>query len=228
MLREVADWFAALFIASAIAVSLLGVHEWCAKRARAALPVTADAYTVVIDAGHGGFDGGATGSRSGTPEAGLNLSVAACVKEELERYGVSAVMTREDGRALGADKKSDLARRRAIMAEAGADLVVSVHMNKFTDPGVSGAMAYYQSGSEEGQKLAQTVIDTLCDAIGRSRRLANPGDYFILRECDCPAVLVECGFLSNAADEEKLLDEAYRAKLGAAIAAGVLAYLQIA
>ena len=227
MLREVADWFAALFLASAIAVTLLGVHEWCRARAREALPATADAYTVAVDPGHGGFDGGATGVVSGTPEAGLNLNVALQVAETLERYGVTVVMTREDGAALGADKRSDLARRKELITGERIDLVVSVHMNKFTDPSVSGMMAYYQNGSHEGQKLAQTVADAVCDAIGRNRRLANPGDYFILRECACPAVLVECGFLSNAEEEQKLLDEAYQTLLGEAIARGVLNYLGI-
>ncbi|MDO4572710.1 MAG: N-acetylmuramoyl-L-alanine amidase, partial [Clostridia bacterium] len=105
------------------------------------------------------------------------------------------------------------------------DLVVSIHMNKFSDPAVSGAMAFYQTGSEEGQKLAQRVIDEVTDATGRKRRLANPGDYFVLRECACPAVLIECGFLSNAEEEQKLLDPAYQTLLADAIVRGLLAYL---
>lgn len=226
MLREIGDWFAALFLASAIAVTLLGFSEWLAARGAAA-EATAEAFTVAVDAGHGGADGGAVGTVSGRSEAGLNLIVAKRVQTLLEAQGLSVVMTRTEDAALAATKEKDLARRKEIISEESVDLMVSVHMNKFSDPNVSGAMAFYQSGSAEGQKLAQTVIDAVCDATGRKRRLANPGDYFVLRECACPAVLVECGFLSNAAEEQKLLDETYLASIADAIAAGVLAYLGI-
>lgn len=228
MLREIGDWFAALFVVSAIAVALLGIGEWLTARGEAdAVETTADAFTVAVDAGHGGFDGGTTGIATGTPEAGLNLSVAKYLKEKLAAKGIVVVMTRADDTALAATKKKDLARRKEIISQESIDLVVSVHMNNFSDKSISGAMAFYQKGSEEGQKLAQTVIDEVCDATDRKRRLANPGDYFILRECPCPAVLIECGFLSNAAEEQKLLDEAYLESIADAIARGVLGYLGV-
>lgn len=228
MLREIGDWFAALFVVSAIAVAMLGVGEWLAARAGAdAVEATADAFTVAVDAGHGGFDGGASGVLTGAQEAELNLIVAQHLERKLEAYGIVVVMTREDGAALGVTKKKDLARRKEIISQESIDLVVSVHMNKFSDRSISGAMAFYQKGSIEGQKLAQMVIDEVCDTTARKRRLANPGDYFILRECACPAVLVECGFLSNAEDEQKLLDESYLESIAEAIARGVLGYLGI-
>ena len=228
MLREIGDWFAALFVVSAITVALLGVGEWLTARNEAdAVETTADAFTVALDAGHGGFDAGASGTATGTKEAGLNLIVAQYLEKKLEAYGIVVVMTREDGAALGGTKKKDLARRREIISQESIDLVVSIHMNKFSDTSISGAMAFYQKGSVEGQKLAQRVIDEVCETTARKRRLANPGDYFILRECACPAVLVECGFLSNAEEEQKLLDEAYLESIADAIARGVLGYLSV-
>lgn len=218
-------WFSALLVMSAVTVSVLGaVRVLTRGRAEEA---TADGYTVVVDAGHGGADGGAVGTESGEAEAGLNLAVAKLLEGELTARGLRVVMTRTDENALAKDKKQDFAKRREIMRAPDVDLVVSVHMNKFGDRTISGAMAYYMLGSAEGQKLAQKVIDRLTDATGRKRRLANPGDYYVIRECPSPAVLVECGFLSNAAEEKQLLDADYQALLAAAIADGVCAYLGV-
>ncbi|MDO4572998.1 MAG: N-acetylmuramoyl-L-alanine amidase, partial [Clostridia bacterium] len=116
MLREIGDWFAALFLSAAIAVSALGAAEWIASRAAAA-EATAEAFTVAVDAGHGGFDGGATGAQSGTPESGLNLAVAERVRTQLEAAGVLVVMTRTDNTALAATKEKDLAKRKEIISD---------------------------------------------------------------------------------------------------------------
>ena len=185
----------------------------------------ARAYTVVVDAGHGGVDGGAVGSKTGVVEAGLNLTVALCLRDALEEAGVTVLMTRTDENALADSKRSDMQARRKIMNTEGVDLVVSVHMNRFTDPSVSGPMAFYMKGSAEGQRLAELVIAAVCEAVGRPVRSANPGDYFVIRESPAPSVLVECGFLSNAEDEALLQTEAHQQKLARAIAKGVLAYL---
>lgn len=179
---------------------------------------------VIIDAGHGGADGGAVGTATGTPEAGINLAYAVALREELLARGYAVAMTREDENALDPQKKADLAKRRAKISDSGADIAVSIHMNKFSDRSVSGPMAFYMKGSAEGEALAVAVIDAVCDAVGRPRRIANPGDYYIIRECACPAVIVECGFLSNAADEALLLTGDYMEKTVRGIADGIDAY----
>ena len=154
-------------------------------------------YRVVIDPGHGGSDCGAVGV-SGVKEAGLNLAVSLYLKEELEALGMEAILTRSDERALAEGKKADMAARGKIMNGEGVDLVVSVHMNKFTDPSVHGPMAFYMKGSAEGEKLAKTVIDSITDELGAPRRIANPGDYYVIRESMPVSVLVECGFPQTA------------------------------
>ena len=226
-MRALANWFIALLFTAAWAVVLLGLAEHIRQQTDAR-EATADAFSVVVDAGHGGFDGGAVGTLTGVIEAELNLCVAKLLEEELTARGAVVVMTRADGMALGKDKDKDMARRREIISDPSVDLVVSVHLNKFTDRSVSGAMAYYMQGSDAGQALAQAVIDRVTDAIGRDRRLANPGDYFMIRECTAPAVLVECGFLSNPKDEQLLQDAAHQKALAAAIADGVMAYRETA
>ena len=185
----------------------------------------AHAYTVVVDAGHGGVDGGAVGSKTGVVEAGLNLTVAFAVRDALEAEGINVLMTRTDEDALADTKQGDMQARRKLMNTEGVDLVVSVHMNRFTDPSISGPMAFYMKGSAEGQRLAERVIASVCEAVGRPVRSANPGDYFVIRESPAPSVLVECGFLSNAEDEALLRTEAHQQKLARGIVEGILAYL---
>lgn len=182
---------------------------------------------VVIDAGHGGVDGGAVGVATGVVEAELNLQYAYALKAELEARGMTVVMTRTDENALASGKKSDMAARKKIMNGCGADIVVSIHMNKFTDRSVCGPMAFYEKGSEEGKLLAAAVITGVCEGLERRVRLASPADYYIVRESDMPAVLVECGFLSNASDEALVQTDDYRDALVRGIADAVEFYFGI-
>ena len=227
MWKSIGEWFGAILITAAMAVSVFGAAEWIEKQTAIAEVRGDGIVTVVVDAGHGGADGGAVGNDTKVQEATLNLAVAKMVEERLQESGVRVRMTRTDDQALASDKAADMQRRREMLNAEDVKLVVSIHMNSFPDRSISGAMAYYMAGSGEGQQLAQTVIDAVCDSIGRNRRLANPGDYFVLRECSSPAVLVECGFLSNSEDEMLLQDADHQQKLAIAIADGVMEYLNI-
>lgn len=188
--------------------------------------VTPPAYLVVLDCGHGGFDAGARGDDTGVREDELNLAVGMLLKEALEELGVQVSVTRSESEALGDTKKEDMRRRGELLCAEGADAVVSVHMNHFSDRKVAGPMTFYQAGAEEGQELAQVVMDALCAGLGLKARLANPGNNFVTRIPAAPAVLVECGFLSNPEEELRLQEPEYQQKLARAIAAGVRAYLQ--
>ena len=135
-------------------------------------------------------------------------------------------MTRTDAEALADTKRADMARRAALLLTEGADAAVSIHMNKFTDRRVRGPMAYYQAGANAGQALATCVIDSLTEALELKPRLPNPGNNFVTRVPSCPAVLVECGFLSHAEEERLLQDEAYQKGIAIAIARGVITFLE--
>ncbi len=214
------NWMGVFFV---IAVAVL----WVTAQPQAeAVSAKADSgqKTVVVDAGHGGADGGATGAGTGIAEAELNLSVARLVESNLKAAGFRVVMTRSNEKMLGSSKKEDMQTRAEIMSGEDVDLVVSVHMNSFSDRSVHGPMVFYRKDSVEGERLAAAVCDAVCDAIGHPRRLASPGDYFVLRQGSAPAVLVECGFLSNAGDEQKLMDPVHQRKLADGIAAGISAY----
>ena len=209
---------------------LLGLLMGCARPVpegaeREPLP-TAGRWYVILDAGHGGFDAGASGVDTGVKESDLNLQVALLVQVYLEEAGVRVLMTRTEPGALGGTKREDMARRGELLQTEGADAAVSIHMNKFSDRKVRGPMAYYQTGAERGQALAQCVIDSLTEAIGLRPRLANPGNNYVTRVPPCPAVLVECGFLSHPEEERLLHDEGYQKTIADAIARGVMAFLE--
>lgn len=186
---------------------------------------TAAPFLVVLDFGHGGFDGGAVGAETGVKESDLNLAIGLQVKDALESRGLTVLVTRADEAALASTKKADMRARGELLQTPGASCTVSIHMNKFSDRSVSGPMTFYQPGAEEGRRLAQCVIDRVTEAVGKKPRLANPANNFVTRVPSAPSALVECGFLSNRADEQDLQDETYQKTLAEAIAAGILDFL---
>lgn len=185
-------------------------------------------FTVVIDAGHGGIDGGVV-SKSGIKESSLNLSYSKTLGEIFEQRGFNVVYTRktEDGLyglPTNGFKRRDMQARKNIIDKAKPNLVISVHMNKFSSSSRSGPQVFYQQGKDDGQTLAQSLQRVFNDYTG-NRHEAIAGDYYICREIDCPAVIVECGFLSNDADAELLQTEDYRNKICGYIFEGVMLYL---
>lgn len=182
--------------------------------------------TILIDAGHGGFDGGAVGRITNIKEDILNLIVSQKLKSLFEMNGYSVVMTRNDGNAVAATKKADMAQRRKIIEGSEADVVISIHMNKFKDTSVSGPMAFYYEKSAEGKTLAELIQIQLNDYLDPPKvRTFKPEDYFILKSSDSPCVLVECGFLSNEREEKLLQQDDYQEKCARAIYRGTVQYL---
>jgi len=182
--------------------------------------------TVVIDAGHGGFDGGAVGKLTNIKEDVLKLIVAQKLKALFEMNGYNVIMTRNDGNAVAATKKADMAQRRKTIDESNADAVISIHMNKFKDTTVSGPMAFYFEKSTEGKALAQLIQIQLNEYLDPPKpRTFKPEDYFILKSSETPCVLVECGFLSNEREEKLLQQDDYQEKCARAIYRGAVQYL---
>lgn len=227
---------AALFIAAGIktdpepprdasvSTSETGI-EAVMSRAQELSQLPDEATVILVDVGHGGADGGAVGTRSGVVESGLNMQVSELLARELAKNGYNVLLTRNGEYALGSTKDEDMQKRRELMQMDCIDLCVSVHMNFFTDESVSGPMVFYMRGSDEGEKLASSVMDSLCSALGRPRRLPNPEELFVLRVPSVPSVLVECGFLSNAQDEALLQTPEHQSLLARAIASGITGYI---
>lgn len=181
---------------------------------------------IVLDAGHGGWDPGKTGT-AGADEKTLNLAVTAQLQAYLEQGGARVILTRAEDGALGAGKRADMAERQRIVNESGAALLVSIHQNAFPSAAVHGAQVFYYEGSAEGKRLAECVQESLRARVdgSNSRQAKANGAYYMLRKTEIPAVIVECGFLSNAEEERLLNDADYQARLAWAIYGGILDYL---
>lgn len=181
---------------------------------------------VVIDAGHGGFDCGATGA-SGSHEDDLNLAVAQCLREELIRSGAQVIMTRKDEEAIAPTKDEDMEKRRQIIADSHSDIVVSIHMNSYEDPHTRGHIVYFMQGSTQGQRLAQAIGSSMDESLDKERKNnVQSNDYFILKSGNQPCVLVECGFITCPEEEAKLLDADYQEQVGEAICDGITEYFK--
>ena len=182
---------------------------------------------IVLDAGHGGWDPGKTGTM-GKNEKELNLAVVEKLAEYLEMGGAEVILTRENDDALGEGKRTDMAERKRIANESGAEILVSIHQNAFPSPRAKGAQVFYHSSSANGKLLAECVQENLRSRVDGSntRQAKENKDYYILRTTEIPAVIVECGFLSNAEEESMLNDAGYQEKLAWAIYCGILDYFE--
>ena len=187
--------------------------------------------TVVIDAGHGGIDGGVVGIETGTKESDINLSLSRILQEQFEEVGFVVVQTRPTeaglyGAATSGYKKRDMRERARIINDSMPTLVISVHQNFFSLRSRRGAQVFFRESLNSSRALAvqiQNVLNDMPECVKKSSALK--GDYYVLNCSDYPAVIVECGFLSNAEDEALLVTKEYQKKIAAAIVAGSLAYL---
>ena len=180
--------------------------------------------TVVVDAGRGGPDGGKTGV-NGKLEKELNLIIAEKVKKLLEEEGIAVIMTREEDGWLAETRIGDLKERVRIMNESKADLAVSIHQNSYHEESVFGAQVFYYTTSGEGKAAAEILQNELLeiDPENKKREKAN-NTYYILKKTEVPTVIVECGFLSNHKEAEKLSDEAYQGKIAEAVVKGIKSF----
>ncbi len=191
----------------------------------------AEGPVVVIDAGHGGKDPGKVGVNDAL-EKDINLSIALRLKSLLEQNGVLVVMTREEDKDLASEnassrKNEDLRARVKLLEETAPVLMVSIHQNSYPEADVDGAQVFYYSGSEEGKLLGTIVQEQLKAEIddGNHRVAKANKDYYLLKKACCPAVIVECGFLSNPWEAALLATEEYQEKLAFAIHLGIMEYL---
>lgn len=196
-----------------------------------AVPVTSK--TIVIDAGHGGEDGGAVSS-NGVSEADINLSIALKVQNLLEQSGANVVLTRSDENAIyDLDKKtlrekknSDIKNRVVIGNSSSADIFVSIHLNKIAQSQYYGWQTFFKDGSEEGKKLATCIQNNLNEAIQRENKRVplKISNIYIIKNVEIPTTIVECGFLSNPEEEKLLQTDDYQNKLAWGIYNGIMDY----
>ncbi len=192
----------------------------------------ADGNLILVDPGHGEDDPGMIGA-GGLEEKGLNLSISLLLKESLENRGYSVVMTRETDKGLydasaNNKKAQDMQRRVALISEKSPALSVSIHQNSYQqDTSVHGPQVFYYESSEEGRKLATAIQNSLNETleVDRPREIKGNTSYYLLKRSQGTLVIVECGFLTNPEEAEKLQTEEYQRKVAEAVADGIHTYL---
>lgn len=202
------------------------------------LPASSDVSrypTIIIDAGHGGEDGGTVGI-NGVLEKDINLKIAFCLYDMLRISGYDVVMTRKDDTLLynrnvdykGRKKALDLAARVSLANNYEDCIFISIHMNSFPDQRYSGLQVYYSKNHANSKLLAEAVQGSVCGGLqkqnNRQVKLAG-SNIFVLDRIKQPAILIECGFLSNAEESALLTSEEYRKQLSLAIFQGIVKYI---
>ena len=189
-------------------------------------------HTVILDAGHGGVDGGAT-SCSGKLESAFNLEIALRLNDLMHLLGIHTKMIRTgdisvytQGETIAAKKVSDLKERVRIVNETENALLVSIHQKTFPDSRYGGAQVFY-GAKGEGQQLAQQLQDAFCRTVnpGSNRRIKKADGVYLMEHIDTTGVLIECGFLSNVEEEAKLRSADYQKQLCCVIASVVSNHL---
>lgn len=193
--------------------------------------------TVIIDAGHGGFDGGAS-TDDGVSEKGINLNIALYLEEYLHFFGFNVVMTRETDTSTESEglttirskKTSDLHNRMALMEKTDNAIFVSIHQNHFSSSKYKGAQVFYSPKlSQQSSLLAENIQENIVYYLQKDNtRQIKPisTSVYLIYNAVKPAVLVECGFLSNPEDAENLQNESYQRKIALCIALGILNYCE--
>lgn len=217
----------------------LGVFgfSWLANRVPQAqqvfVPQRFAGQTLIIDAGHGGEDGGAV-SVSGVPESAINLAIARRLDAIMGLYGVNTIMLRTedvslhdpDAETLRQKKVSDLHNRTDTINQTEHAVLISIHQNSYPDPRYDGAQVFYAPNGEASQRFAeqtQEILRTCLDPENTRQAKQIPDSVYLMNHISCQAILVECGFVTNPAEDLLLQTPEYQLKLAAVLAG---AYLQ--
>ncbi len=212
----------------AVTAAGIGVYQAYDAHPRPAVNLTdttRTARTLVLDPGHGGADGGAV-SVTGTYESKINLAIALRCRALAELYGIDTVMTRESETLDYPESASTIHAKKVWDTKARVELVnatpnavlISIHQNKYTTASPHGSQALYAK-TQGSRELAQAIQSNLSQVTGESKRTAaRIGEsIYLMNHIDCPAVLVECGFVSNVPEAKMLEEPAYQLKLAAVI-----------
>lgn len=193
--------------------------------------------TIVLDAGHGGEDGGAVGI-NGAMEKEINLNIALELEKYLKQNNFEVIMVRDGDYSVGDQslstvaerKRSDTKNRLKLINEAGECIFISIHQNHFSESKYHGAQVFYSGNRPESAQLAETIRKNIVGSLQPENKRENKQaekNIYLLYHANVPAVLVECGFLSNQEEAENLTTEAYQKDMAAAIYNGLIDYLQL-
>lgn len=191
-------------------------------------------HTIILDAGHGNPDGGATGT-DGSVESDLNLSLVLKLQNLLESSNCTVILTRSDengiyeadSNTIREKKVSDMKNRVDIANNSNSEIFVSIHMNKLEQTQYSGWQTFYKNQDEESKKIAERIQLSLNDFLKKenSRSIKSISGIYLTKNVKIPLVLVECGFLSNEEENKLLQTDSYQNELAWSIYIGLMDYL---
>ncbi len=186
----------------------------------------------MANSGHGGFDGGAV-ANDGTVEKDINLNITLTLEKMLKQSGFEVIMTRTDDSSTESNsndkiprkKKSDLNNRLQLMKKYDDAVFISIHLNKFTTSAARGSQIFYSNKVDDSKVLADSIQNSIVEKIQPENTRVNKqstSSTYILHNATVPAIIVECGFLSNKAELELLKNEEYQNKMAFCIYCGIL------
>lgn len=210
-----------------VSICLITVFTTIKVVAYKSLQTCLNGRIVYIDAGHGGKDNGA--SVDGVMEDAINMEISKYLYEELIKTGAYVLVSRTSDYDLASmyqknRKREDLNNRVKYINKSKPDVFISIHLNTYPSSDVVGAQVFHQ-GNNKSELLAQSIQENLNSLTTKERKIKN-GDYFILNNTTPVGVIVECGFLSNSAEREKLNDSEYQQKIAINIKQGIVDYFE--
>lgn len=212
-----------------VLVVIVGCLYWTTQITVSSIP--SQTFCVVLDAGHGGIDGGSQGA-TGVYERDINLAVTNKVEQLLNTLDLNVIKTRSNEEGLygvfaSGFKMRDLKARKEIIEKSNANLVVSIHMNFFRDKSAKGAQVFYKPNDEISKKLARNMQDLFVRNLNNARKSYAEGDFYILTCTDTAGILVEGGYLSNPEEEALLISDEYQDLLAYQIFCGIVQYFDL-
>ncbi len=218
------ELFMVLFLLLGAIVASWKLSQLTADVANDKVARKTDEIVIVVDPGHGGEDPGKVGVND-VLEKDINLQIAMKVKDLLEEVGITVVMTREDDK-VPERKKEDLNQRVELINKTSPTLALCIHQNSYTSPEIFGAQVFYHTKTSEAIDIASSVQESLLSIDANNKREIKKNDtYYMLKYSDVPTIIVECGFLTNPAEAEKLQSEEYQYEIAFAICEGIIKWL---
>ncbi|MGC5327753.1 N-acetylmuramoyl-L-alanine amidase CwlD [Brevibacillus sp. SYSU BS000544] len=226
MARKVVGWILALFLLVVIFTYRVPDHSsWSTWT----LPLAGT--VIAIDPGHGGIDGGATSRDGKIVEKDVTLPISLYLRDFLQQSGAFVVMTREEDTDLASPEAHKLRKRKSedirgrvkFVNENSPDFLVSIHLNAFPATKYFGAQTFFSPAYKESKEMAYLIQDEIKRTLSNTDRLPkSTDDVFLIREVECPSVLIEVGFLSNELESKKLDTVEYQKAMANAIYQGIL------
>ncbi|WP_126424823.1 N-acetylmuramoyl-L-alanine amidase CwlD [Brevibacillus marinus] len=226
MMKKAVGWLLAFFLLIILFTYKLPEHSsWSTWT----LPLAGT--VIAIDPGHGGIDGGAVSKDGLVTEKDVTLTISLYLRDFLQQSGAFVMMTREEDKdlaspeagRLGKRKSEDIRNRVRFVNEHSPDFLISIHANSFPSPRWSGAQTFYYPAYKESGDLAYLIQDEIRRVLENTDRLPKKtDDVFLIREVQCPSVLVEVGFLSNPQEASQLKKDEYQKAMANAIYQGIL------